>query len=132
MVLVDTSVLLNFLKGNVNNKTIILKNLLENNKKIAISEYTYLELLQGTRNNIEFMKLQDYLQEINILMLPKSLETYDNAAIMYMSCRQKGITIRSTIDVLIALTAIFYNIPLLHFDRDFDLIAQCLKDLQIL
>lgn len=46
------------------------------------------------------------------------------AAKLYFKCRKKGITIRSTIDLLIAQTAIENDLYLLHDDNDFTLIAK--------
>lgn len=51
---------------------------------------------------------------------------------MYFDLRRSGVTIRSTIDVLIALTAIQNNLHLLHNDRDFDIMAEKLPKLKIL
>ena len=59
---------------------------------------------------------------MNIYLLPKTIETYEKSAYMYFNLRRHGVTIRSTIDILIALTAIEYNLALLHNDRDFDII----------
>jgi hypothetical protein len=51
---------------------------------------------------------------------------------MFLSLRRKEITPGSTIDMLIALTAIEYNLALLHEDRDFDTMAIHFPALQIL
>jgi predicted nucleic acid-binding protein len=51
---------------------------------------------------------------------------------MYFDLRRKGVTPRSTIDILIALTAMLNNLSLLHDDRDFDAMAAEIKDLRIL
>jgi len=46
-------------------------------------------------------------------------------------CRKSGITVRSTIDLLIAQIAIENNLFLLHSDKDFDFIASVIKELKI-
>jgi predicted nucleic acid-binding protein len=51
---------------------------------------------------------------------------------LYFTLRRKGITPRSTIDMLIALTAIEFNLLLLHDDRDFDVMAEHIPELNIL
>jgi hypothetical protein len=51
---------------------------------------------------------------------------------LYFDLRRKGVTPRSTIDVLIALTAMENKLLLLHDNRDFDLMAACNKGLSIL
>jgi predicted nucleic acid-binding protein len=50
--------------------------------------------------------------------------SFAEAARIYFNCRRKGVTIRSTIDCIIAQTAIEYDLLLLHNDRDFDAIAK--------
>jgi hypothetical protein len=51
------------------------------------------------------------------------VESFAQAAKIYFQCRRKGITVRSTIDCLIAQTAIEHNLLLLHDDRDYEGIA---------
>jgi len=52
------------------------------------------------------------------------LRTYEAAADLYRRCRAAGVTVRSTIDYLIAQLAMEYNATLLHRDRDYERIAQ--------
>ena len=52
------------------------------------------------------------------------LRTYEAAADLYRRCRAVGITVRSTIDCLIARIALEHNATLLHRDRDYERIAQ--------
>jgi predicted nucleic acid-binding protein len=63
--------------------------------------------------------------------LPETIETYEKAAHLYFDLRRKGVTPRSTIDILITLTAIEHNLLLLHNDKDFDIISEKLTDLKI-
>jgi len=51
---------------------------------------------------------------------------------MFFDLRRKGSTPRSTIDILIALTAIEYNLILLHNDNDFDFMSKHIPDLEIM
>jgi predicted nucleic acid-binding protein len=50
---------------------------------------------------------------------------YEDAAALYRSCRSQGVTVRRLTDCLIAAVAIRSAMPVLHADRDFDLIATC-------
>jgi len=50
---------------------------------------------------------------------------------LYFDLRRKGKTIRNTIDILIAETAVINGLYLLHNDRDFDIIAEFIPDLKI-
>jgi predicted nucleic acid-binding protein len=64
--------------------------------------------------------------------LPNELKSYEHAAKIFFDLRRKGTTVRGTIDVLIALTAIEHNLILLHNDRDFDAIAKFTPELKVL
>jgi predicted nucleic acid-binding protein len=55
----------------------------------------------------------------------QGVETYLNAARIYRDCRKRGITIRKTVDCIIASICIENDIALLHKDSDYDLIAKC-------
>jgi predicted nucleic acid-binding protein len=132
VILVDTSVLINYLKGINNEKTVLFENILTQKLPYGISPYTYQELLQGARNDKEYSVLKDYLSTQIIIFLPADIQTYDEAAELYYKLRRHGITLRSTIDVLIALTAIKNKMPLLHDDRDFDAIASVTFDLKMI
>ncbi|MDR1538503.1 MAG: PIN domain-containing protein [Clostridiales bacterium] len=132
MILVDTSVLIGYLKGQGNAKTEIFDRVLAADIPFGISPYTYHEILQGARNEGEYSRLREYLSTQTIHYLPQELEVYGKAAQMYFELRRRGITPRGTIDVLIALTAIESGLLLLHNDRDFDLMAQRLPELKIL
>jgi predicted nucleic acid-binding protein len=132
MILVDTSVLINYLKGSHDAKTQLFDSVLSGDIPYGISSYTYQELLQGARNEKEFVTLKEYLGSQKIYFLPEAAETYENAARVYFNLRRKGITPRGTIDILIACTAMRYRLALLHNDHDFDVMATVVPDLKIL
>ena len=131
MILVDTSVLVNYFKGNDTPKTRVFDGILSQGLAYGISPYTYQELLQGARDEREFKLLKEYLETQYLYFLPPTLASFERAARLYFDLRRKGITPRGTIDVFIALTAIHYNLSLLHDDRDFDAIASAVKSLKI-
>ena len=132
MLLVDTSVLIDFLKGYTNARTLVFDEILTRDIPFGFSPYTLQEVLQGARNEKEYQQLHDYLFTLTIYFLPEEKTTYEKAARLYFNLRRKGITPRSTIDVLIALTAMENELMLLHNDRDFDLMAEHLDSLNIL
>ena len=132
MILVDTSVLVNYFKGNETSKMRIFDAILNQGFLYGISPYTYQELLQGAKDEREFKLLKEYLDTQNIYFLPSTLETFAKASRLYFGFRRKGITPRGAIDVFIALTAIHYSLSLLHDDRDFDAMALAIKDLKII
>ncbi|MBR0100920.1 MAG: PIN domain-containing protein [Treponema sp.] len=63
--------------------------------------------------------------------LKLGIQSYENAASLNFRCRRKGVTIRSTVDLLIAETAIENNIPLLHDDEDFVNMARVITELKL-
>lgn len=132
MILVDTSVLIDFLKGQTNEKVQLFDQILSRNIDFGFSAYTFQEVLQGARNEKEYEQLRDYLSSQIIYFLPEETAVYEKAARLYFDLRRKGITPRSTIDVLIALTAIENNLLFLHNDRDFDLMASLAEGLNVL
>lgn len=132
MVLVDTSVLINFLKGQADYKTDLFKAVLQNEIPFGMSSFTYQEILQGARNEIEFATLKEYLSTQRIYFLKQELSTYEEAAQIFFDLRRKGVTARSTIDILIALTAIKYNLFLIHNDSDFDIMSKHIPELKIM
>ncbi|MCL2839152.1 MAG: PIN domain-containing protein [Defluviitaleaceae bacterium] len=124
MILVDTSVIFQFLKGENNKKTALLERIIARDIPYGIATYTFQELLQGTRSENEFITLKMYLATQTVYYLPQSTQTYEAAASMYLNLRREGIEPKSTIDILIALTAIKNDLMLLHNDKDFDALVE--------
>ena len=83
MILVDTSVLVNYLKGTENDKTKLFQTILDYNISFGISAYTFLEVLQGARNDKEYQQLDEYLSTQTIYYLPEDMKTYTDAAKIY-------------------------------------------------
>jgi len=132
MILVDTSVIIKFLKGQESKKVILLQEILEQNWPYGISAFTYLEVLQGARDETEWITLHDYLSTQTIYYLESSVGIYEKGARLFFDLRGKGIVPRSTVDLLIVLTALEHGLALLHDDRDFDMIAGHVPGLRIL
>jgi predicted nucleic acid-binding protein len=119
MVLVDTSILIDYLSGTDNDAVDRFQQILDNNIPFGISPLTYLEVLQCTRTEKDFTTVKSYLETHRFFGLLDEKESYAAAARIYFDCRKKGITINSTVDCLIAQTAIENDLALLHNDADF-------------
>lgn len=120
MVLVDSSVWIDFFRGNTTTQTRYLQNALHDGySELAIGDLIMLEVLQGFRSDDEARKAQGAFAALGCLDLG-GFELANAAAQNYRQLRQQGITVRSTIDCLIATFCIENNIALLHKDRDFD------------
>ncbi len=121
MILVDSSVWIDFLTDRDSPGAIVIESLVENREDICICGVILTEILQGIKNDKEHNKTKAVLSEL--IFLPMIQETFYSAANIYRTCRSKGITIRNTIDCMIAATCIQHEATLLHNDKDFDLIA---------
>ncbi len=130
MILVDTSVLINFFKGVNNSKVQKLENIMIDKILFGINNYIYQEILQGAEDENEFNMLNEYLINQKFYSLNNGKKSYQEAAKMYFKCRKNGITIKSTIDLIIVQTAIENNLYLLHDDKDFSNIANVIKELK--
>jgi predicted nucleic acid-binding protein len=132
MILVDTSVYIDLLKGANNSKVELFTKVLDLGMPYGISPYTYQEVLQGARDELEFRRVRKQLDSEMLLELPTGVMPYREAARLFFDLRRKGVTVRSSIDLLIACTAIEHHAYLLHNDSDFDNMAALTPDLAIL
>jgi len=118
MVLVDSSVWVDYFNGQLNRETDYL-NLLLGSEPVAIGDLILAEVLQGFRSDSDYESAKELLGSLTIYnMLDASLavKTADN----YRALRKRGITVRKTTDAIIATFCIERQIPLLYTDRDFD------------
>ena len=81
------------------------------------------EVLQGIRDHDPHRKISVGLNALTIFGNPMPLELYESAAQIYRDGRRHGLTVRSSMDCLIAATALRYDLLVWHMDRDYDLIA---------
>lgn len=123
MILVDTSVLIDYFKGVDNTSTQKFHKVLEHNIPFGISHLIYAEVLQGSQSEKDFRLLKRYLDTQTYYDLKNGRESYAEAARMYLELRKKGVTVKSTVDCLIARVALENELFLLHNDADFDRIA---------
>lgn len=129
MILVDTSVLVDWLRGTTNPAGEKFDHLLDADQPFGICSIVCQEVLQGAKNRQEFDLLRGYLGTQRFFHPLHPTDSYIAAAEIYFACRRNGLTIRSTVDCLIAQIALENDVLLLHNDRDFDFISQ-VTDLQ--
>ncbi len=94
-----------------------------------ITGVIYQEVLQGAETERDFERLRDYLGTQRFYHPGDPVTSYLRAAGLYFQCRRQGVTLRSTIDCLIAQIAIEYELKLLH--NDFERIASVVSDLKL-
>ena len=117
MMLVDSSVWIDYFNGRISAETDFL-NLAIQSQQVFVGDLVLTEVLQGFRLDKEFEKARKALGKLPVLTLVGP-ENAILAARNYRLLRQRGITIRSTIDCLIATYCITNEVTLLHSDRDF-------------
>lgn len=122
VVLVDTTVWVDFFGDRPERHVVALQELIEKDDDLCLCGVILAEVLQGVRFDSDYRKANDYLDAL--IFLPMHQATFLRAAKIYRSLRKKGITIRKPVDCMIASVAIEYDIQLLHNDRDFDQIAK--------
>jgi len=130
MLLVDTSVWVDFLKAQKVPHVEYLKHCLQTGIDTAITSSIYQEVLQGSRDNKEYLKHQTYFSTLTFIHPSNPIGSYETAARIYFDCRRKGLTVRSSADCLIAQIAIEHDLTLLHNDSDFTAIAKVANDLK--
>jgi hypothetical protein len=117
LILVDTSVWVAFFRQHASTDTLALDDLLAA-KKVLVGDLIAAEVLQGIKGARE-----EKLVASALLRLPSrdlcGMEIALKAAENYRRLRAKGVTIRGTVDVVIATWCIENDVPLLHNDRDF-------------
>ena len=123
MILVDTSVLVDFFKGTKNDPVLCFVDIIKKKIHFGITSVIYQELLQGAKTKKEYLLLNEYLSCQHFFHPKDMVISYEKAAMIYFVCRKKGITVRSTIDCLIAQIAIEHDLFLLHNDKDFEQMA---------
>ena len=124
MILVDTSALLPYLNGRETAASALLDRLLSEEVEIALTPEIVQEVLQGARNETEWRTLKRYLSSQTVIPPADPLRSHVEAARIYFDCRRRGLTVRSTLDCIVAQTALEQGAPLLHDDRDYDAIRQ--------
>ncbi len=117
MILPDSSIWIDYFNGSETPKTRLLNELL-GNEVILTGDIILTEVLQGFRHERELQHAKEILLGLPFQEMLGS-EIALQSALNYRFLRQRGITIRNTIDMMIATFCIVNQITLLQNDRDF-------------
>lgn len=115
MILVDTSVWVNFLNSNRGPAGDELERLIRANAQLALAGVVVTEVLQGLKRDVAEVTR---LLSLWPLVEPKGFATYAAAGGIFRQARQRGLTI-STVDALLAALAIEHQAALFTLDKDF-------------
>ena len=131
MFLVDTSVWIDYLTQRQTRPATWLQQILDRDYPFGITGVIYQEILQGADSETSYRRLQVYLST-QVFYHPRDpVETYAEAARLYFRCRRAGVTLRSTVDCLIAQVAIEHDLLIAHNDRDFELLAGVVPEVRL-
>lgn len=122
-IIVDTSVWVDAFRGIKSAHVQLVVDYTTTDQSINITPTILQEVLQEIRDEDHYSTIKEGMLAHNLLSLDP-VEAAIGAAELYRSLRKKGVTIRKPNDCLIAHYAIFYNIPVLHKDADFDQIGR--------
>lgn len=118
MLVVDSTVWVDYFNGVQNPHTDYLYNALDS-IPIVVGDLILAEVLQGFRDDVHFEQARRALEKFTVVSMV-SPDLAVKSARNYRSLRRMGITVRKTIDSLIATWCIEHEYPLLHRDSDFD------------
>jgi predicted nucleic acid-binding protein len=119
VIAVDSSVWIDFLTDRPTPQVGVLESfLMRDPTEIALIDIVLTEVLRGLRDE-EVARVESQLAELDVLRM-QWMTDFQKAAALYRAARKSGVTIRSTVDCLIAAVCIRAGVPLLHSDVDFE------------
>ena len=118
MILIDSSVWIDYFNGRKTWQTDLLENLFSN-VPIIIGDLILTEILQGFRSDNDYKTAKSFLSDLPFRQMG-GYQVAVQSAQNYRALRKKGVTVRKTIDVIIGTYCILEDLPLLHDDRDFE------------
>ena len=122
MILVDTSVWVDFFAGRDLPHVAKLEQFILDNEDLALCGIILTEILQGISDDTTYRRVRRDLTPL--IMLPMLPAVFVSAADIYRKLRKQGINIRKTNDCIIAATALEHHCQLLHNDKDFSPVAK--------
>jgi len=122
MILVDTSVWIDFFTNRPAGHVEALSKFIEDGDNIATCGIVLAEVLQGIKKDAEYKKTKELFS--SIIYVPMQRSTFIKSADIYRELRKKGVTISKSLDCMIASLALENDIYLLDNDQDFDYIEQ--------
>lgn len=120
MTLVDSSVWIDYFRGDKNLQTEYLDQLLEGSEEeVAVGDLVVFEVLHGFADVRAQRKAQALLLSTTVVDIG-GLDNALRAASVYRRLREQGRTVRSPVDILLASFCMTYGHVLLHRDADFE------------
>lgn len=128
-VLVDTSAWVEYLRGTGSPHHAWIRDAITDERPLGWTDPVLYELTAGARNSERAVELRGLLMR-GPMHPVAGLRDWEDAATLYRTARTRGLTVRSSIDCLIAAVALRTDSALLAVDRDFEALAQ-VSDLEL-
>ena len=122
MIIVDSSVWVDFFNRRPSRQTSLLRRFVHRDM-LAIGDLILIEVLQGARTDADFDRIRARLMQVEQYRMG-GYDVAVRSARNHRLLRARGITVRKTIDVIIATFCVEHGHALLHSDRDFDLMRE--------
>jgi predicted nucleic acid-binding protein len=126
MILVDTSAWIEVLKGRAGGR---FRQAIAGDEVVTCLPIMQ-EVLQGIDDERAFHVASAAFADIPILENPLTRDVFTDAVQLYRAARRAGITVRSSVDCLIATCALRHSAAVLHIDRDFEHLSR-ITELQV-
>lgn len=122
MVIVDTSAWVEFFRDGT---PAVVENVVRclEQDLVAIGDLVYCEVMQGVRSPRQRQEISSLFQSLPHFEMV-GFHIAERAAENYRVLRSRGVTVRKTVDVLIGTFCAENGLQIVHYDRDFDLMAQ--------
>jgi len=120
MILVDTSIWIEVFRK----KSAIRIDDLVDFEEIVTCLPVVQEVLQGFREERAYRTAREAMLALPIVESPMEESLFVEAAGLYRSARRQGLTVRSSVDCLVAACALRHDLPVFHKDRDYDLLSR--------
>jgi hypothetical protein len=126
VILADTSAWVEYDRATGSPPDLLLKELIETDSHLAVTEPVIMELLAGARDDHQETRLRRMLGRFELLSF-ETVTDFDSAVRIYRRCRAAGITPRGMVDCMIAAVAWRRGATLLTNDADLDRIASVIE-----
>jgi predicted nucleic acid-binding protein len=120
MILIDTSIWIEAFKK----KSPIRIDALVEFEEIVTCLPVIQEVLQGFREERAYRTARDAMMALPIVESPMEESLFIEAAELYRAARRQGLTVRSSVDCLIAACALRHDMPVFHKDRDYSVLSR--------
>jgi predicted nucleic acid-binding protein len=120
MILVDTSVWIDVFRAR---NPLRLEDLIDFDEIVTCLPVIQ-EVLQGFRDEDAFRTARTSMLALPAVETPLNIEVVEEAVALYRTARRRGLTVRSSVDCLIAACALRHDLTVLHRDRDYPALAK--------